>query len=602
MNSTQERFRTTAEGRLRVGSTVALQLGYAAGGQGFRQGGQLWIFYDIRQYTTRQQRYLPAGITITGPAGTSWTGTPLADGQQVRTLDTYPQVPEFLYALHVVCTGGTLAPGEQISIDLKTNPDGFRLPENAIDEFHFWLVEDPAGALTFEHAPGEKYHYFHPREAHLSILQGNPLAIESGPASTLRVVVPSLSTGSVKAQIHAEDDYGNPVHDASGPLAVASSVKQTTVDTEKALTSGADVAVGGTFDTVVATLGTLTGGSNPVRIDPAPAQPQLFWGELHGMAFNQRPYRDYFAWAKDVASLDFAAGQLFSYNTCVEEVWDTLKQVWQAYDLPGIFVSLPAVEFGTLPDVSHRIALFPSTADLPPIFCEERKAAHDPQLQARFSPDTVYCGDYRELYKVARRFGALLHGHFHTQFYEGEDLAEIYQKQPFDIEAEEEKINEAIRGGLKLGIVAGSDTHDSRPTNPHPEPGPVRPAGITGVWADRLDRRTLFEALRHRRCFATTGPRILLDFRVNDQIMGATVRADRYALRVEALGTAEISRIELVENGEVRRTYTPRQQHATVFDEWPASDAGLDEVRYCYARVFQADGERAWSSPVWLER
>ena len=83
--------------------------------------------------------------------------------------------------------------------------------------------------------------------------------------------------------------------------------------------------------------------------------------------------------------------------------------------------------------------------------------------------------------------------------------------------------------------------------------------------------------------------------------MGATVRADRYRLRVEALGTADISRIELLANGVVRRVFEPCRQHAIVEDEWPAPANQLPGVHYCYVRVFQADGERAWTSPIWLE-
>ena len=362
-----------------------------------------------------------------------------------------------------------------------------------------------------------------------------------------------------------------------------------------------ELAVGGAFDTVTVTGQDIpTSRSNPVRVSDAPAQPQLFWGELHGMAFNQRPYREYFDWAKEVACLDFAAGEYFSYNACVQETWDTLIEVWEAFEQPGTFISLPAVEYGTPPDISHRIAFYPSTRGLPPILCEERQAAHDPNLTARYSPQTVVCADYRALYDLVRRHNGLLHGHFHTQFYAGEDLAEIYQKQPADLAAEERKINRALQAGLKLGIVGGSDTHDSRPTNPFPEPGPVRPAGITGVWADRLDRPALFVALRQRRCYATTGARMIVDFRVNGQLMGATVRADHYHLRVEALGTADISRIELLENGVVRRTFAPRRQHAIVEDEWPAPADHPTGIHYCYARLFQADGERAWTSPIWL--
>ena len=57
----------------------------------------------------------------------------------------------------------------------------------------------------------------------------------------------------------------------------------------------------------------------------------------------------------------------------MQETWDTLIEVWEAFEQPGTFISLPAVEYGTPPDISHRIAFYPSTRGLPPILCEERQ-------------------------------------------------------------------------------------------------------------------------------------------------------------------------------------------------------------------------------------
>jgi hypothetical protein len=141
---------------------------------------------------------------------------------------------------------------------------------------------------------------------------------------------------------------------------------------------------------------------------------------------------------------------------------------------------------------------------------------------ARLYPGTVICGDYRDLYRETHARGGFVHGHFHTKVYEGETLAEICQKQVLDPAVEEAKINRALRAGVRLGIVGGSDTHDSRPANPHTERhADWKPAGLTAVWAEWLDRRALFDAFASRRCYATTGPRIVMDFRVNDAWMGS---------------------------------------------------------------------------------
>ena len=199
-----------------------------------------------------------------------------------------------------------------------------------------------------------------------------------------------------------------------------------------------------------------------------------------------------------------------------------------------------------------------------------------------------------------KRRGALIHGHFHTHFYVQEHLAEIYQKQQTDGVTEEEKINQFLMRGLKLGIVSGSDTHDNRPANPYKEPGPSGPGGLTGVWAERLDRPTLFDALFNRRCYATTGVRIIVDFRVNDNWIGSTVESDSFTFTADVVGTADIEQVDLVVNGDTARSYTPNRQHVQLEDEVPLRFSPIG-ANYCYLRVRQQDGNRAWTSPIWLE-
>jgi hypothetical protein len=261
-------------------------------------------------------------------------------------------------------------------------------------------------------------------------------------------------------------------------------------------------------------------------------------------------------------------------------------------------VPLPSAEFGTGPDGSHRHGFFPHIDGEPPVFCEDRPAANEPRLHARYHPRTVFCRDYQEFYREMYRRGALIYGHYHTTFYAQEHLAEIFQKR-IDGHAEEEKINQFLLRGVRLGIAGGSDTHDSRPANPYPEPRHAGPTGLTAVWAERLERPVLFDALFRRRCYATTGARILIDLRVNGQPMGSVVEGNAFAVTSEILGTADIEQVDLVVNGGVAKRYAPGQQHVFLEDTVPREFSPLD-IHYCYLRLRQRDGNRAWTSPVWL--
>lgn len=593
------RFRVNAQGPLQVGETVPLEIQYVPPAGGMQAGGNLWIFYDIRQFGDRKHTYGPDGITVSGPKGTAWEAKGLMDGRQVRTFDIHPPAPEFLHAVHVKCVGGALAEEDHISIQLHTAPDGFVLPVNAIDAFRFWGVEDPRGELTLYHPERDKYHYFLPRGAELLVLESNALTITAAEPAALQVTTPSHAADQATTRVVVTDRYGNPVRDAEGEVTLRTNSGEAKAALNSFSASGT-VPVEGPADSVKVSFGEIEGASNPVRVTADTAPYTLFWGDPHGMLFNQRPIVEHFAWGKDVNDLDFAGGQLFSYSICIEEIWEELQEAWAQYDLPGEFVALPSAEFATGPDGSHRHGFFPAPEGQPPVFCEDRPGANDPKLHARYHPDTVYCRDYQEFYREMKRRGALIHGHFHTHFYVQEHLAEIYQKQQTDGVTEEEKINQFLMRGAKLGIVSGSDTHDNRPANPYKEPGPSGPAGLTAVWAERLDRPTILDAFFNRRCYGTTGVRIIVDFRVNGAWVGSTVQAESFTFNADVVGTAEIERVDLVVNGDTAKSYTPSAQHVQLEDDVPLRFSPVG-ANYCYLRVRQVDGNRAWTSPIWLE-
>lgn len=172
--------------------------------------------------------------------------------------------------------------------------------------------------------------------------------------------------------------------------------------------------------------------------------------------------------------------------------------------------------------------------------------------------------------------------------------------------------------GIIAGFAAGSNSRfgvgrDAR----RAEAGRGYPAGVTAVYADSLDQDDLFTALRERRCYATTGARMLLDVRINGHDMGRLIEVsadDEATLRerhiaVQIYGTAPIDRIEVIRNNMEICTY--RGDGVDVQFEWedqqpltrialPRNLRGGGLTCYYYVRVTQQDGEIAWSSPIWF--
>jgi hypothetical protein len=126
--------------------------------------------------------------------------------------------------------------------------------------------------------------------------------------------------------------------------------------------------------------------------------------------------------------------------------------------------------------------------------------------------------------------------------------------------------------------------------------------GLTAVRAARLTRADLFAAIAGRRTYASTGDRILLDFGVSGRPMGSIVQRSRPGsrrLQLLVAGTAPLAQVEVLKNNEVLASFAPGTftLRATVTDK----KAGHSPVEWYYVRIRQADGEMAWSSPIWFE-
>ena len=91
--------------------------------------------------------------------------------------------------------------------------------------------------------------------------------------------------------------------------------------------------------------------------------------------------------------------------------------------------------------------------------------------------------------------------------------------------------------------------------------------------------------------------RIYLDFHVCGQPMGSEVKhTGPRRIEVRAASEVAISRIEIVKNGDDYLSAEPNGNDVT----WDEVDNETDSPAWYYVRVTRADGEMAWSSPVWV--
>lgn len=373
----------------------------------------------------------------------------------------------------------------------------------------------------------------------------------------------------------------------------------------------------------------------------------LFFGDIHGHSEFSRCFwpdarpcapSDYFRYARDLAKLDFAA--LTDHDTSLtDEQWAEVKRSAAAFDDTGRFITFSAYEW-TSWVYGHRNVYY-LTDDQPMFRCSDDGEGRDPNSDTPATLWTKLRGTGAEVLTIPHHI-AVSQFPVDWDFYdpEIEPLVEItslwgdfeYYGNPHRARISDvlpgHYVQDVLKRGYRLGLVGGGESHDGRPgepsfgglKKPNTLPGKkfdVNPLGlepvpyisdefanwrgITAVWAPALTRKEIFAALKNRRCYATTGARIQLQFQINGRMMGSELTIDETgnAPRVSAWvqGTADLAKVEIVKNNAP--VYSVSPSGATMEIDW--TDRHVDaEENYYYLRVEQVDGHKAWSSPVWV--
>ena len=381
-------------------------------------------------------------------------------------------------------------------------------------------------------------------------------------AEPARIVVtaPSRVEAGASCDIHVriEDAWGNPARVDDG-LAVEVGHGETPVR----LAIGADACARtvhvfptpGTHRLVARTLGgtALHAQSNPVEVSSTAATP-LFWGDLHGQSIigcGARSIDAYYAHARDFSGTDFASHQANCFLVSRGE-WDETQASTQRYHEPGRFLTFLGVEWSGASSLGgdHNL-YFPGDA------AALHRCSHE--FVADKSDLDTDLAHVEDVYRHYRGSDTLVAVHVGGRtadltWHEPEldRLLEVHSTHA----TSEWFLFEALRRGYRMGVIAGSDGVDGRPGNSHPGHLSVRNVrgGLTAIAAPALTRPAIWQALKARHCYGTTGARILVDFRLGDAQMGDAVAApsdfarNGFAVRLE--GTAPLERIEFFRGTE----------------------------------------------------
>ncbi len=448
-----------------------------------------------------------------------------------------------------------------------------------------------------------------------------------GPAVKVTAVVPSVvAVGeSFPIKVRFEDRDSNPRAPYTGKVRFECDDPEAVLPPEYEFTAdddgwhvfeGCRLGTEGVWRIRVVAAGLPVALSNPVACQSTP-QLRVYWGDMH----NHTQWCDgtdtveyVYQFARDQAFLDVCSCSEHISNQPPDwpievidkppassaALWAEEQKQTQAYNDPGRFVTFLGYEF-TPSVMSH-----PDNADHCIWFLDDNHplVIHD---------------NIEVLGKMLLEHEAVMAAHVGGRFtkWQYEVPAEVMPiVEIASMHAHAEWfVQQALQKGLKMGIVAMSDGHMGRPGYDvwarHGRSGLRKRAfsvqsGITAFLAPALDRPSIWEAIKSRRVYATTGARILLYFSCADAVGGQEVTVSgtpQFHIRVH--GTAPLDRVQIIRRDRLAHTF---ELSPVVTGKEPVWDAELTWTdprplaaeAYYYVRVTQSDNHFAWSSPIWV--
>jgi len=154
--------------------------------------------------------------------------------------------------------------------------------------------------------------------------------------------------------------------------------------------------------------------------------------------------------------------------------------------------------------------------------------------------------------------------------------------------------------GHELSTIASSDDHRAHPGQPQ--------YGLAAIRSRALTREAIFNGLYKRQTYATTGARILLDFSINNVLMGNhTAVTKRASIHVRAVGTDIIDGIEVLRHSDNQPGFqiihqaSPAEEVVTLdSDDQPPIGSAIYYVRLWQRGLIRERVAMAWSSPIWV--
>lgn len=460
-------------------------------------------------------------------------------------------------SLYVGVAKDFLAPGDTITIrfgDQRFGSPGIRVQTYCESQFEFHVLADPIATYDYVALPES------PR-----------IAVVPGPGAKWFAIVPTLvrSGEDFRLALKIDDKWGNPSDQIECEVKLLADSRLEGLPASVALKVGEfGVIVEGLCGPpgdyeirVVAEDGQEFCRSNPVRIVKSETPLVHFWGDTHGQSnetLGTNTAREYFEFGRDKAHVDVMGHQGNDFQIS-GAFWQQLNKLSAEFDTPGQFVCIPGYEWSA------------NTA-----------VGGDRNVHYRREGETIYRSSHAQIADAVDIVDEATDAHDAHELFtrlKGKDCVVVAHvggryadiKYAHDVALEtavevhsawgtfEWIVRDALEKNFRVGIVANSDGHKGRPGACYPGASFFGSyGGLTCFLAERLDRDAIFESMRRRRHFATTGNRALVDVSVEltqdgqvyerDPLLGPTQVETTRQLIMGDIASVDQETVDLVVN------------------------------------------------------
>src|SRR5262245_27310503 len=553
-----------------AGSHAELTLVYTAGTFGIDDSGMLKVSWRTTSDMAKPQ--------FSEPSAPNYTTVEASNGARLEYWVDRLNVRPWVNTLLVRVGRGFLRAGDTLTVclgDRRQGSPGLRLQTNCEERFELKVYVDAFATYEFTEIP---------------LSPG--FALVAGPAQRWKAILPSLvAVGEpFRLAIVAEDLWGNATR-VDRPLVLVPSRPIGNLPAgivpgpQKEPLIFDDLTVAGPGDIEVRLTAAETGEevarANPLRV-VANAPLRRYWGDLHGQSgetVGTNPAESYFRYARDKAFVDIVGHQGNDFQI-TDAFWQELNRLTAAFDEPGRFVCVPGYEWSGNTGLGGDRNVF---------YRREGRAIHRSSriLVAGQDPQQTDCYTAKDLFRALSGEDAVVIAHVGGRYADIRFAHDGRLERAVEVHSTwgtfEWLLHDAFAQGYRVGVVCHSDDHKGRP-------GATRPGastfgaigGLTCYLMPELTRDALFEALRRRRHYGTTGARLFVDLRatfpepvvgfsddpqlgpvqqepVREAMMGDIIRPSSVPMQlaVEVIGTAPVERLDILHGTQLVRTVRP---------------------------------------------